>query len=905
MISLCLLFLGLLIQPWALVLVLLVAFGGPLLRRLDESKSSPLSRLRRIEWVALALGLAVVLLAFNRSGGLGALILALIPVAWVLINDASLLKSEGGGRATSKNEDRSKERGKSIGTSDKPASEPDASSKDQITPLTGLDLLGKIKSFGDAPKSDLVKACGYVSRQNDGTEKLNFTAFYEALLEAKGVTLSAPAEDLADSTEEKQPGQLQDASIIAKRVIHSLDKIIDDNIDDFESGGSYKVRPSYGYEKFYLDSVEGSYDMSLQGLIHYILHEEGIYKQFLTSAQLRAVDKCIEDYPEAIYGVDTSEENGEEVESLLDNVYYTCICHVAKRLRSAGLDIDAFDDYSIVDDEFSDELPDEALTKEASIDELVNETSTELSIRSAKGPFGLTAKETTIDGPDDDGDLNVEVNARLSNQGSKEIELVLSKLYVFNGEGLPVSESEDESEDLIGPGESMELRIRSGYFKSTALSDMGKKKIQLLLHLTPCGCLFSELPEIMVPDGGNIDGPPNLITIADGITVQGLSLMTCPPDDDGETTLYLKAILANESNRSLVRAELVSKVIDASGREIDSSRWQEPVPAGSSISVEDSYWGIKASKLAGARLVVNLKAYEALGTQELSWPASSVPEPLQPELGTCIESQATKNNEVTGDQANRLPEKKIDSIPTTVFESVVNSATYQAVDEDGETRYSTEFTAINRSPKPVELILSRLMVLHPAGLLVASTEDETEDLAENGESINVSISTWGTQVNELDGNPKLANLLIHTTACSCTFKEIGLISVPDPGLINSLTPDCGSSAELSIDNVSIRTEDPDDGECRVQIKAIVRNNTNLPVPRCILETKLLGANGRELDSTSSQDEIAAHSTALIEDSFWGVKENRLNGAQLQLSIKAFTALGSQTMTVNNLTQEVD
>jgi hypothetical protein len=34
-----------------------------------------------------------------------------------------------------------------------------------------------------------VRTCGYVSSKKDGTERLNFTAFYEALLEAKGVSL--------------------------------------------------------------------------------------------------------------------------------------------------------------------------------------------------------------------------------------------------------------------------------------------------------------------------------------------------------------------------------------------------------------------------------------------------------------------------------------------------------------------------------------------------------------------------------------------------------------------------------------------------------------------------------------------------------------------------------------------
>jgi hypothetical protein len=55
--------------------------------------------------------------------------------------------------------------------------------------LTGSELLAKVKEIGDASKSDLVRGCGYLSTKKDGSERLNFTAFYEALLEAKGVSL--------------------------------------------------------------------------------------------------------------------------------------------------------------------------------------------------------------------------------------------------------------------------------------------------------------------------------------------------------------------------------------------------------------------------------------------------------------------------------------------------------------------------------------------------------------------------------------------------------------------------------------------------------------------------------------------------------------------------------------------
>ena len=55
--------------------------------------------------------------------------------------------------------------------------------------LTGQELLSKVKEMGDASKSELATACGYVSKKKDGSDRVNFTAFYEALLNAKGVDL--------------------------------------------------------------------------------------------------------------------------------------------------------------------------------------------------------------------------------------------------------------------------------------------------------------------------------------------------------------------------------------------------------------------------------------------------------------------------------------------------------------------------------------------------------------------------------------------------------------------------------------------------------------------------------------------------------------------------------------------
>ena len=60
-----------------------------------------------------------------------------------------------------------------------------------FTMLIGTKLLAKVRELSDVSKYDLVRSAGYVSTKKDGIERLNFTTFYVALLEANGMHLGA------------------------------------------------------------------------------------------------------------------------------------------------------------------------------------------------------------------------------------------------------------------------------------------------------------------------------------------------------------------------------------------------------------------------------------------------------------------------------------------------------------------------------------------------------------------------------------------------------------------------------------------------------------------------------------------------------------------------------------------
>jgi len=55
-----------------------------------------------------------------------------------------------------------------------------------IEPLTGMELLDKVKELGDIPKEDKAKACGYVTYTKGKLERVNMMKYLNALLEADG-----------------------------------------------------------------------------------------------------------------------------------------------------------------------------------------------------------------------------------------------------------------------------------------------------------------------------------------------------------------------------------------------------------------------------------------------------------------------------------------------------------------------------------------------------------------------------------------------------------------------------------------------------------------------------------------------------------------------------------------------
>ena len=91
------------------------------------------------------------------------------------------------------------------------------------------------------------------------------------------------------------------------------------------------MRPRYSYDNFYIDRVQGSYEGSLNGLIHHIMFEDGIYKNILTDEQFERCKKAVDEEPEGVWLDNSASEDHTPDDSLVDeleDIYAQVIEHV-------------------------------------------------------------------------------------------------------------------------------------------------------------------------------------------------------------------------------------------------------------------------------------------------------------------------------------------------------------------------------------------------------------------------------------------------------------------------------------------------------------------------------------------------------------------------------------------------
>lgn len=122
---------------------------------------------------------------------------------------------------------------------------------------------------------------------------------------------------------------IQDISRELHWIVADLGKYYGDEINEYSS---LKIRYGATFNKFYLNRIEGSYDMSLQLLINFMLQDRHHYRKILSKETYKKVTTYNKVFPERLYDFsdnETEEKSVSEIEGIL-------VCAVRNYLKIYG-----------------------------------------------------------------------------------------------------------------------------------------------------------------------------------------------------------------------------------------------------------------------------------------------------------------------------------------------------------------------------------------------------------------------------------------------------------------------------------------------------------------------------------------------------------------------------------------
>jgi hypothetical protein len=221
----------------------------------------------------------------------------------------------------------------------------------------------------------------------------------------------------------------------------------------------------------------------------------------------------------------------------------------------------------------------------------------------------LKVISATIEGPDSDDDIRPEVNIEFKNESDRPVEFVSSKTLIFTGDGLLASSDSDENDDYIEPGEIWTGELRCSYFKSKAIES---KRPKVYIEVLGCACNHHQLSSFELYPGSLV-GLGEKTDLGDEISLLCLTVSTSVPDDDGDVTVEIKAVLNNASSSGLPKAEISGKIM-RSGREVEEVSNYDPVPAGQLTILEASSY-MKKRQLSSATIDVRLSIFPVVARE--------------------------------------------------------------------------------------------------------------------------------------------------------------------------------------------------------------------------------------------------------------------------------------------------
>lgn len=223
--------------------------------------------------------------------------------------------------------------------------------------------------------------------------------------------------------------------------------------------------------------------------------------------------------------------------------------------------------------------------------------------------------------------------------------------------------------------------------------------------------------------------------------------------------------------------------------------------------------------------------------------------------------------------------------------ATIENASLREPDSDGDTRLDGTLMLKSECEQCLELFMTKQVLLGHDGAVLAASKDEREDSLSAGDELNLDLDSGYFKASVLNGSSS-ARIQVEISGCSADYAKLKVVQLGDgdPGLYGWYEPvDLGSSVIIESLAVSIGVVD-DDGDVRIELRALVHNRSDEYVPRLSIKACAMAAGGREIDDSSTEEMLRPWETKSVELSFYSIKQNRLRGLSIATEATVFSTL---------------
>ncbi|CAM8657962.1 Zinc-ribbon domain containing protein [Oxalobacteraceae bacterium] len=222
-------------------------------------------------------------------------------------------------------------------------------------------------------------------------------------------------------------------------------------------------------------------------------------------------------------------------------------------------------------------------------------------------PCQFNLIETNGFGPDDDGDIRIELKYSVTNNTHQTWDYLAVTTQLVNYEGQVIEQGDDSFEQTLGPGDETELEI---YFVADDLKLLGQypEKSVIVSTITACKSEFVSLGSVDIPTEAFQVASIEPIKLGESAQLLSGSIYKTTPDSDKECQVHVKALIQNLTKLPLYEVKIIADVTDKSGRELcDASSYEQLKPGELCLIQGNGY--TKEKSLKTAKVELSLRCY--------------------------------------------------------------------------------------------------------------------------------------------------------------------------------------------------------------------------------------------------------------------------------------------------------